>query len=243
MKKRALLCFSLVLVLIFSIGAGAKTTWPEPTSNFFVNDFAGVISSSDRAQMQQLGEQLYHACGAQVVVVTIQSLDGMDIADYSLRLARKWGIGDKDKDNGVLLLLSVGEPHVRIEVGNGLEGAIPDSKAGRLLDTYMIPNYTPSTFSVGLRDTYNAIVNEVRIECGIDPDADYTPIEEENESKDTGMLLIALGIFIFLIIITRGRILIWIFSSRGGGGFSGGGFGGGGFSGGGGGFSGGGASR
>lgn len=232
----------LICCSIFSVSAAY--TIPKPTNNFFVNDFANVIDESDEQKMMAAGVALYKACDAQVVVVTIPSLEGNAIEDVSLRLAREWGIGDKDKDNGILLLLSVAEPRVRIEVGRGLEGAIPDSKAGRILDTFMIPNYQPGKFTVGLSDTYNSLVNEVYVEYGLTPQDGYIPIEGEEEELSFFEILILIVIIIgaILLFIRYPHLFFLFFRSGGrGGGFGGGG--GGGFSGGGGGFSGGGASR
>lgn len=246
--KKTLLALTVCLLLLCSalLPVSAETDLPDPTRNFFVADFAQVIDSSDESAMQAAGEALYRASGAQVVVVTIPTLDGVAIEEYALQLARKWGIGDEEKDNGLLLLLSVAEPKVRIEVGSGLEGAIPDSKAGRILDTYMIPHYEPGQYTTGLADTYNALVNEVYIEYGLTPDADYTPIDEQYpEEKDSVVgtifkILLAIGA---IALIIRHPELLWLFLRFGGRGGRGGGRGSGGFSGGGGGFSGGGASR
>ena len=137
-KLLSLIC-SLSLVLCFT--AAAKPNYPTPTNEFFVNDFANVLTESDETEIFSKAENLYNACKAQVVVVTVNSLDGEEIEDYSIGLAREWGIGDKDKDSGILLLLSVGDREVRIEVGSGLEGALPDSKTGRILDTYGMEHF------------------------------------------------------------------------------------------------------
>ena len=92
--KRIISVFSVILILfiIFSFSASAAKI-PNATKNFFVNDFANVISNEDEAKMQQQGEALYKACGAQVVVATVGNTDGEDIESYSLELARSWGIG------------------------------------------------------------------------------------------------------------------------------------------------------
>ena len=235
-----------MLLTLTCFSAAAKTDIPAPTKNFFVNDFAGVIDADHERAMQIAGETLYATSKAQVVVVTIPSLDGQDIESYSMDLASEWGIGDEEEDNGLLLLLSVAEPRVRIEVGSGLEGALPDSKAGRILDTYMIPYYHEGGFSQGLVDTYNALVNEVYVEYGVTPEG-YIPLgqEEEHDVSPFGWI-VRLAVIVGLIILCiRYPRLFWFILhlfSRGGG-HSGGGRSGGGFSGGGGGFSGGGASR
>ena len=104
----------------------SQDDYPSPTSDFFVNDFASCLTDEDKSTIQALGEELYKKTKAQVVVVTVQSLGGRDIESYSIGLAREWGIGDKDDDSGVLLLLSTGDRQVRIEVGKGLEGSLTD---------------------------------------------------------------------------------------------------------------------
>ncbi len=224
---------------------------PKAPANFFVADFADVISPADELVLQQRAENLYHACGAQVVVVTLESLEGEALEDISLRIARDWGIGDKNKDNGLLLLFSESEERVRIEVGSGLEGAIPDSKAGRILDNDMLPAYPD--YSAALSATQSTLVNEVYIEYGLSPAEDYIPIDQryDYETDEGGGLLstlfkIAAVVGVIILFIRHPRLLLFFlyFGGRGGrgGGFSGRG-GGGGFSGGGGGFSGGGASR
>lgn len=259
--KRFLSIVSAVIVIFsfFSVAVSAATL-PKAKSNFFVNDFANVISDSDESKMQQQGEALYKASGAQVVVVTVDDMDGEDIESYSLELARSWGIGSKKNSDGVLLLLSVKERAVRIEVGYGLEGALNDSKTGRILDTYGIEYFKNNDFSTGLTAVYNSLVNEVYIEKGLQPDENYksiAQIEKESEpspkEKLVGYGIVALIIlFIFLVTFKRrgkgnhynsGGPYYGGFGGFGGGSSDGGGFSSGGFSGGGGSFGGGGSSR
>lgn len=257
MKKIfSVLTVVLIILSTFVLSAFAVSI-PEPTSDFFVNDFAGVISQSDREAMQTKGEELYKKCKAQVVVATIESLEGSDIDDYSLSMARSWKIGDKDENNGILLLLAVEERKVRIEVGYGLEGAIPDSKAGRILDTYGIDYFKANDFSSGLAAVYDSLINEVSIEYGLEADEDYSGAYYDNNTyylEDDSILTVIITVMIIVLVILgfvltrldkngRGRYYDGGFrGGSSGGGFSSGG-GGGGFSGGGGSFGGGGASR
>ena len=241
---------SLIIVLWCLILPVSALKVPSAPDNFFVADFADVISPADERVLQQRAENLYYACGAQVVVVTLESLEGEALSDISLRIARDWGIGDQDKDNGLLLIFAQSEETVRIEVGSGLEGAIPDSKAGRILDNDMLPAYPD--YSTALSATQNTLVNEVYIEYGLTPAQDYTPIDERYPDQEEGggllstLFKIASIIAVIVLFIRHPRLLLFFlyFGGRGGrggrGGFSGGG---GGFSGGGGGFSGGGAQR
>ncbi len=255
----------MLWVLLFCVGlllpAAAKSSYPAPTRDFFVNDFAGCLDAEDAAEMQRLGEALYRATGAQAVVVTVDSLDGAPIEDYGYDLANEWGIGEKDADSGVLLLLSTGDREVRIEVGKGLEGRLTDGKTGRILDNYAIPYLRDDDFSTGLAEAYKVVVNEIYAEYGQAP-SDYVPIEEEVTSGSEYGLPPLIGMFVPVAFVVILIILSILRGSNGGnggdhhrgnhyggfygGGFYGGGYHGGGFSGGGhssgGGFSGGGGS-
>lgn len=243
MKKIYTVFAALAVFLVLFSNVAFAADLPKPTKNFFVNDFANVISNADEEKMQQQGEALFKECGAQVVVVTVKSLNGEDLESYSLNLARSWRIGSDKNDDGILLLLAVDERKVRIEVGYGLEGALPDSKTGRILDTYGVDRFKKNDFSTGLAAVYDSLVNEVYIEKGLDPADGYTPVEDY--SLTTKEKVIAYGIIALIV-------LAFIFTNRGkrkrgfvyyGGGFGGGGFSGSGSSGGGGSFGGGGSSR
>lgn len=255
----ALVCALCIVFSVTSVCASGKL---QPTKDFFVNDFAGVISEEDYRKMYNEGVNLYKACKAQVVAVTVNNLGGEEIEDYSYNLANDWGIGDKEEDSGILLLLSVEDRKVRIEVGSGLEGAIPDGKTGRILDTYGIEHFKNNEFSAGLAAVYDSIVNEIYIEYDMTPaDPDYESVGTQEDEDGFGSIIavIIFLILVFLVLIFASKFF-WIFPGGGfrggfgGGGLSGGfgGFsggssnwsgGGGGFSGGGGGFSGGGSSR
>lgn len=258
MKKTASFLCALVCLLWLCLPAAAKTSYPQPTQDFFVNDFADCLNAADAAEMQKIGEELYQETKAQVVVVTVSSLDGEEIEDYGYDLANAWGIGEEKADSGVLLLLSTGDRQVRIEVGKGLEGRLTDGKTGRILDNYALPHLKENDYSTGLTETYKAIVNEVYAEYGVTPQdgIEVYDVPEDNNSMEfirfSGMSFpIVLVIILILISASRG--------GRGGyhrrryygndfppggfsGGFGGGHSSGGGFSGGGGGFSGGGGS-
>lgn len=248
MKKIYTVFAALAVFLVLFTNVAFATDLPKPTKNFFVNDFANVISNADEEKMQQQGEALFKECGAQVVVVTVKSLNGEDLENYSLNLARSWRIGSDKNDDGILLLLAVDERKVRIEVGYGLEGALPDSKTGRILDTYGVDSFKKNDFSTGLAAVYDSLINEVYIEKGLDPADGYTPVEDY--SLTTKEKVIAYGIIALIVLAfiftnrgKRKRGFVYYGGGFGGGGFSGSGSSGGGFSGGGGSFGGGGSSR
>ncbi|MCH5190952.1 MAG: TPM domain-containing protein [Oscillospiraceae bacterium] len=249
---------SLVLTLIFSFTVSALD-FPDPTDGFFVNDFAGVINSDDEETIMSLGAELYIKTSAQVVVVTVETLDGYNVKDYALELGSEWGVGDSEKNNGVVLLLAVSERQVTVQVGYGLEGCLPDGKTGRILDNYAIPYLSNDDFSTGLTEAYKAIISVVSEEYGVETEgaSSYYPDEyvydDEYLEDPVGELISAIIIIIVLIILfsrrRRSRVFVGPFFGGGhfgGGSFGGGsrgGFGGGSFGGGGGSFGGGGSSR
>lgn len=248
----------MILVLsLTSCGKEKKQALPNATERFFVNDFAEILTKDDADKICTAGAALQKQTTAQAVVVTVEDLDGKEIDDYALELGRNWGVGDKEKNNGIVVLLSESDREIYISVGYGLEGALPDSKTGRIIDNYGIPCFENDNFSAGLTGIYNAVVNEVYIEYGITPQDNYIPIdllpEKQVESPSAGKVLIS-----WLILIALVALYGLIFGRRGGmfifgaprfyGGFGGhnnfnGGGGFGGFSGGGGSFGGGGAGR
>ncbi len=248
-KIKTLLCLTAALLVLLTGCAQGEVDYPDPTERFFVNDYADVMTDADEQAVYEAGVALYEATDAQIVLLTVNDLGGQSLEEYSLTIARDWGIGDEEKNNGILLLFTVDGPHSRIEVGYGLEGAVNDSKAGRILDTYLVPWYEDEdAWSKQLADTYKAILNEVYFEYGLTES--MLTVDTPDDVGDGSDLMLLVVIFIVMIIMLstrRGRLILFASGGyhHGGGGFHGGGFsgGGGGFRGGGGGFGGGGASR
>lgn len=267
--KRALSCIAALAVLAaLSLSAAAEAAY-QPTAQFFVNDFADVLSADAEQQIVELGRRVQQQTGAQAVAVTVPSLEGQSVEDYAIDLANSWGIGQEEKDNGVLLLIAVEERKLRIEVGLGLEGALPDGKTGRIMDDYMTPSLRKNDYSTGMLEGYKAVAAQIYQEYGVDASElnGYEISGSQNTSNNQDIpsilkMLSPLAILLLLIILRRvshgrGLPLFWFFGGPrgphggsggndtfGGGGFTGGfGGGGGGFSGGGGSFGGGGGSR
>lgn len=141
---------------------------PQPNSSFYVYDQADLISTSVELKIIKISEALYKESQAQIVIVTLDNLNGYNLEQYSVQLFREWGIGDGEKNNGVLIILAVTEREVRIEVGYGLEGAIPDSVAGRILDEKMLPNIEAGDFDKAFLDTYQSVLTRIMDEYGIE---------------------------------------------------------------------------
>ena len=221
MKKfNKILIITLILSILLSVSAFAINL-PEPTSNFFVNDFADVIDDEVENELQSIGASLYKQTTAQVVVVTVDSLDGYGVEEYALELGREWEVGSKETNNGVVLLMSVSDRKVTIQVGYGLEGCLPDGKTGRILDTYAIPYLRDDDFSSGLASAYKAIVNVVCVEYGIE--LDNLNFEDYNndytfEMSDDEIVIIFIAIFMIIAIFS-----FIVFKCNGGGSNHGGG--------------------
>jgi uncharacterized membrane protein YgcG len=140
---------------------------PPASSGIYVQDYAGVISAPVRSYLQNLGRQLDQKTTAQLTVVTVKSLNGAPLEEYSLKLLRDWGIGNKEKNNGVLILVSTGDRKSRVEVGYGLEGALTDSITGLIQDQYMIPYFRKGTYEEGIARGYEALALRIAKEYNV----------------------------------------------------------------------------
>lgn len=159
--KRCAALFLLVLLLVgLMCESVAAQKYPSPIG--FVNDFAHLLSDTERTQLEARLVTLEKNTSAEVAVVTVVSLDGEPMEDYAAGLFQSWGIGKKDKDNGVLFIMSVIDRAVRIEVGYGLESIITDGRAGRILDKDVLPHFKEGDYAQGLREGVAAIESYIR---------------------------------------------------------------------------------
>lgn len=244
-----------VVLVIGVAGFGAETLPPPPAAYF--NDYASLVSASDAQRLDAKLRRFAQETSTQVVVAVFQSLPSPSLEDFTIRVAQSWRVGRKDWDNGAILFVFVDDRKMRIETGYGLEGALPDQLAARILDLEVRPRFRAGDWAGGLEAGIDAILAATRGEYKAPP-----------PKKAEGVPLVAILIILFFVVL-----LIWLASqgarhmptgrtydrrgprrdsshwgggSWGGGGWSGGGgggsFGGGGFSGGGGSFGGGGAS-
>lgn len=254
MKKIAVVCV-LVGVIFLAVLTGARASLKDiPRPRGFVSDQAGLLSSTERVRLESLLASVEKRTGAEVAIVLLRSLGGEPVDSFAVELFERWGIGKKGKDNGVLLLVSTGDRKMRIEVGYGLEGAIPDGRAGSILDTHVVPQFKKGAFAEGVRFGTYAIIAEIGKEYDVDLfqthgiDRTEYLAQAQPSRHETAQKIFSLLFFLFIIV---GRMWLWpLFfgfpmggrywsGSRhygGGGSFSSGGFGGfgGGFSGGGG---------
>lgn len=134
----------------------AYTSPGAPTG--FVNDFANIIDDDTQAKLETQLSAYKQSSNHEVVVVTVQSLGGDYIENYAVKLFEEWGIGDKEKDNGILFLIASEDKKVRIEVGYGLEGALVDSEANQIIQSYIIPPFKENNYSLGIANGVEQII-------------------------------------------------------------------------------------
>ncbi|WP_374078871.1 YgcG family protein [Bdellovibrio bacteriovorus] len=230
-----------------SLSVFAQTEFKPPALTGPVIDEVGFLTRSDRQELMQLLYDFNRRGTAQVQVLIVPDLQGIPIEQASIQITDKWQLGDKKKDNGVLFLISAQERAMRIEVGQGLEGAIPDITAKRIISDQVIPMFRAKQYSGGIVVGVHEILRLADKEF-----ADQNNLKEQESGGGDIPVFVIIALLIIISILGRfggGRGRYY----RGGGGWGGGGtFGGGGWSsgggsgggwsGGGGGFSGGGAS-
>lgn len=242
--------FILIIALLLPGSVWGVPSIPEPPpENTYIHDYGKMVEMEQAREIMAVGAALERASGAEIVVVTVESLEGYSLEEYANALFRSWGIGDKEKNNGVLLLvnkenaLTGTQGRVRIEVGYGLEGAIPDGKAGRILDQYVLPAWEKGDYSTGIYQGYMAIAKAVAEEYQLDLNTEEALAQLDAYNVDGKDPNLPIGIIIFIIVLIilasfdqgggpgKGRRPIgsgpfWGGPPLGGGGFGGGGFGG-----------------
>lgn len=237
------------VLIMLQASVSAEPVYPEyDRSKGYVNDFAGVISEEAERRIMEMGRELEEKTTAQVTVVTVKSLDGENIKTYANELFEKWGVGQKGKDNGVLILHSTGDREVWIEVGYGLNPILGTIRVTEFFENEMAPYFKSGDFDTGHINGYAAIVRRIAEQEGVTVDSSYrgsvesparrAPSRSSSGNSGLGLVLIVLflaadGIF-FKFRITTALIKIFFLSSffrggRGGrGGWGGGSWGGGG---------------
>ncbi|MEP7266671.1 MAG: TPM domain-containing protein [Saprospiraceae bacterium] len=248
---------TVILVVITTLGftqnnfdlENLLTQKPDPSK--LVNDYTGTLSLDQQQSLENKLVAFDNASSTQIAIIIIPSLNGNEINAYSVNLGRAWGVGGKEFNNGVVLLIAKDDHKLNIATGYGVEGALPDITAKRIIDEAIVPHFKNDDYYNGLDEGTNAIIQAVK--------GEYTAPENynDNSSGAMGWIIFFIILIVLFILINSGRGNGGSFMSRrgfsawtmngmlggGGGGWSGGSSGSGGFGGfGGGGFGGGGAS-
>lgn len=253
--KRQLRQPLLAVIIFFGLASGLVSALDVPPLRGRVNDYAKAMTQDQARTLESRLAQFEQETGHQVAVLTIPTLDGEDIEGFSIRVAENWKIGKKGFDNGVILVVAVKDRRLRLEVGYGLEGVLPDAIAKTIISDYIVPHFRAQDYAGGIVAGIDAVLKVIKNE----PLPESARKKERNQGSELNsiaMFAITLAVFGLMAFASTGnrrRNNMWATRGRhrgptifgGPGGFGGGGFGGGsggGFGGGGGGFGGGGAS-
>ncbi len=170
-----------MITAVVSVVAGSGLIHATPSDNLLnslqptadVNDFAGILSAQEREALEQRCRQLRATTGSQLTVVTLRSLQGGQIDDFTVKLFARWKVGQADKDNGVMLLVAIDDRKVRIEVGYGLEPVLPDVLAGRIIQQQIVPAFRQKQYAAGLSAAVDRIAEIVERGEPAAPDAGH----------------------------------------------------------------------
>ena len=235
---------SLLVAVLLAMALPGHAQFPTEKPKGYINDFAGVLSPAMRQRLEDLCKELDEKAKAQLAIVTVRSLEGRPLEEFTIDLATRWGIGGKGSDRGVMLFLAIQDRRSRIEVGYGLEPIIPDGKAGEILrsmTTYLRNSDYDGAVLLGASTIARIIAQDAKVAIG-------KPVPRPPPATSTGSGFPPIGNVLFILVILfilfpyflprriRRRLESSGFGgggSGGGGGGSFGGFGGGSFGGGG----------
>jgi uncharacterized protein len=193
---------------------------PRATYGGWVTDMAGVLSPEQKAQLNRLIDQLERDTGAEIAVVILRRTQGATPKEYATELFNRWGVGKREADNGVLLLVSLGDRRVEIETGYGMEAILPDAVAGEILDTAVVPRFRAGDIPGGVIAGVEAIAARIRdaqASGAYEPsvpsmpysprpdDAPFTPAPMPNPLPIGGLLLLGGGAIGLLAYALRER--------------------------------------
>ncbi|WP_262908645.1 TPM domain-containing protein [Hymenobacter translucens] len=199
---------SLLFLLLFSfpglLQAQDGKIPPRPNPPRLVNDLAGLLRPDEEDALERKLVAYNDSTSSQIAVVIVPSMGGQEIADYSQQLYESWGIGQKGNNNGVLVLLSQQERKVRIQTGYGLEGAIPDALAKRIISNTMTPAFQQERYYEGLDRGTDQLIALARGEYKADPEQMPRPRSTDGSGSGWRFWLIIGAIILFILLRSRG---------------------------------------
>jgi uncharacterized protein len=193
MKLRILLLTSYFSLLTSGL-LFAQGNFPRPAGR--VNDFAGVLDASVEAEIDQLLADLERKTSSEVAVAVVKSLDGMSVEEYANRMFKEWGVGQAKQDNGVLVLVAPAEREMRIEVGYGLEGVLPDGLAGEIIREQFTPRFREDDYPGGIRDGIRRVVEVVERHQVLTPEELARFNESSSNDASLAVIIPFLALFV-----------------------------------------------
>lgn len=205
MKKilRLLAALLMGMLLLRPVSTLARSDDLPPVTSY-INDYAGIIDDADRQEMEDMGRQLAADTGSQVIVVTMDDLDGRDAAMMATEIGNEAQAGSDKLDNGVVILVSIDDKQRFMAIGSGLEGVITDIDAEHLQQDYLVPQFREGNYSQGLKDLYGATVRSIEAgtaagEIGADPD--YGQYEEEELTPVDFVLMFLMPLVLMMLVL------------------------------------------
>jgi uncharacterized protein len=192
--------FSVLFFVVMVIHTAAQDL-PKPMVPFrLVNDFTGLLTEQEQISLNNKLLQFNNETTTQIYVVTYDELQGYDIADFGARLGEEWGIGQQGSDNGLLILVSPSNRKITIQTGYGLEGAVPDAIAVRLINNVITPGFQQGQYYASLDSTTNVLMSLTRGEFTADQ---Y--LKDSSEGKPEILLGVFMLIAFFFLFISSFR--------------------------------------
>jgi uncharacterized protein len=237
-------CLVILFLILFPAAIYAQKP-QDLKPQGYVNDFANVLSASAKQKLTALCSEVDAKAGAQIAVVTVSSLNGEEVEQYTLDLAMQWGVGPKDKSRGVMILFAPNEHKYRFEVGYGLEGILPDGKVGGF-GREVVPLLRQNDYDGAILLVTQRVASVIAADKGVTLDSlsGVPPPRAESDNNSSGSGISLHGIIIAIVVLVfLGRLFLpllfaagsyrrrggggwWIGPTMGGGSWGGGGFGG-----------------
>ena len=217
-RSASALARTIVAAIIVVSTAAAATAapapdFPKPIGR--VNDFAGVLDESAERELVTLLESLERETSAEVAVATVVSLDGMSVEEYANKLFSAWGVGKKGKDNGVLVLVAPTERQMRIEVGYGLEGLLPDGLTGSIIREEFVPAFRNGNYQAGILSGVRRVAGLIGRNERLVAEADGTSNARPTDVVPRWVSVLLLGLFVSLGAFIAGigigaKLVTWV---------------------------------
>lgn len=245
MKKRAICSiFGLLFALIFVIGPApaALAAVPDRPANKYVLDSAGVLSEDTEQRMISENQKLFRDCGGEIVIAAVDFLGGKDIEDYTYDMFKAWGVGSKERNNGLLLVLAIGEEDYYVQAGYGIDDYFDAAMLSGILEEDLEPDFAAGDYDAGVKKTFDSLLAEMVSYYGEGPGRD-DPLPEQDYRYDgsgweedggfsggglfRSLKTIAISIVRVIVIVAVILFVMSLFRGSGGSGPRGGGGGGG----------------
>lgn len=234
-KRSLALAAALCMALLLPLTALAAV--PDRPANKYVLDQAGVLSDATEKEIVSENKELFEETGGEIVIAAVDFLGGESIRDYAYDMFNSWGVGSEERNNGILLVMAIGEDNYYAQSGYGIEDYFDGEKMQELLDEYLEPDFAAGDYDAGAKKFFDAALSELR---AYSYDDDYgagggntyddTVYEEPYESRSPGFLRVLIAFFVrIVVVIVVVVVIVALIRSLSGGGPGNGSGGGGGF--------------